>query len=78
MWLYDLSSLLPLKENVDTNTSTGKAMMFITATFTQMKRKTIAAQVTDKPDRVCQKRLLVRWKKVIVGDSFSSYQEHIL
>ena len=38
---------LSLKESIDTNTPIGKAMMFITATFAQMERETIAARVKD-------------------------------
>ena len=38
---------ISLKESIDTNTPIGKAMMFITATFAQMERETIAARVTD-------------------------------
>ena len=38
---------ISIKENIDTNTPIGKAMMFITATFAQMERETIAARVVD-------------------------------
>ncbi len=38
---------ISLKESIDTNTPIGKAMMFITATFAQMERETIAARVAD-------------------------------
>lgn len=38
---------ISLKESIDTNTPIGKAMMFITATFAQMERETIAARVVD-------------------------------
>lgn len=38
---------ISVKESIDTNTPIGKAMMFITATFAQMERETIAARVTD-------------------------------
>ncbi len=38
---------ISLKESIDTNTPIGKAMMFITATFAQMERETIATRVAD-------------------------------
>ncbi len=38
---------ISVKESIDTNTPIGKAMMYITATFAQMERETIAARVTD-------------------------------
>ena len=46
---------LSLKESIDTNTPIGKAMMFITATFAQMERETIAARVTDKLSGLAKK-----------------------
>ena len=36
-----------LKENIDTTTPIGKAMMYVTMVFAQMERETIAARVTD-------------------------------
>ena len=36
-----------IKENIDTNTPIGKAMMYVTVVFAQMERETIAARVTD-------------------------------
>lgn len=38
---------ISLRESIDTNTPIGKAMMFITATFAQMERETIATRVKD-------------------------------
>ena len=46
---------ISLKENIDTNTPIGKAMMFITATFAQMERETIAARVTDNLSGLARK-----------------------
>ena len=46
---------LSLKESIDTNTPIGKAMMFITATFAQMERETIAARVTDNLSGLARK-----------------------
>ena len=43
------------KENIDTNTPIGKAMMFITATFAQMERETTAARVTDNLSGLARK-----------------------
>lgn len=36
-----------VKENIDTTTPIGKAMMYVTVVFAQMERETIAARVTD-------------------------------
>lgn len=38
---------ISLKESISTDTPIGKAMMFITATFVQMERETIANRITD-------------------------------
>lgn len=38
---------LSIKENIDTATPIGKAMMYVTMVFAQMERETIAARVTD-------------------------------
>ena len=38
---------ISLKESIDTDTPIGKAMIFITATFAQMERETVAARVVD-------------------------------
>ena len=38
---------LSIKENIDTATPIGKAMMMVTMVFAQMERETIAARVTD-------------------------------
>lgn len=38
---------ISIKENIDTTTPIGKAMMYVTVVFTQMERETIAARVTD-------------------------------
>lgn len=38
---------ISIKENIDTNTPIGKAMMYVTMVFAQMERETIAARVTD-------------------------------
>lgn len=46
---------ISLKESIDTNTPIGKAMMFITATFAQMERETIAARVTDNLSGLARK-----------------------
>lgn len=40
-------TFLSLKENLDTSTPIGKAMMYITMVFAQMERETIAERVTD-------------------------------
>lgn len=36
-----------VKENIDTTTPIGRAMMYVTVVFAQMERETIAARVTD-------------------------------
>lgn len=36
-----------IKENIDTSTPIGRAMMYVTVVFAQMERETIAARVTD-------------------------------
>lgn len=46
---------ISVKESIDTNTPIGKAMMFITATFAQMERETIAARVTDNMTGLARK-----------------------
>lgn len=46
---------ISLKESIDTDTPIGKAMMFITATFAQMERETIAARVTDNLSGLARK-----------------------
>ena len=46
---------ISLKESIDTDTPIGKAMMFITATFAQMERETIAARVTDNMSGLARK-----------------------
>ncbi len=38
---------ISIKENIDTTTPIGKAMMYVTMVFAQMERETIAARVTD-------------------------------
>lgn len=38
---------ISIKENIDTTTPIGKAMMYVTVVFAQMERETIAARVTD-------------------------------
>lgn len=46
--LQDASvSFLSIKENIDTSTPIGRAMMYVTMVFAQMERETIAARVTD-------------------------------
>lgn len=46
---------ISLKESIDTDTPIGKAMMFITATFAQMERETIAARITDNLSGLARK-----------------------
>ena len=46
---------ISLKESINTNTPIGKAMMFITATFAQMERETIAARITDNLSGLARK-----------------------
>ena len=38
---------ISIKENIDTTTPIGRAMMYVTVVFAQMERETIAARVTD-------------------------------
>ena len=38
---------ISVKENIDTSTPIGKAMMYITMVFAQLERESIAARVTD-------------------------------
>lgn len=38
---------ISIKENIDTTTPIGKAMMYVTVVFAQMERETIAARITD-------------------------------
>lgn len=38
---------ISIKENIDTATPIGRAMMYVTVVFAQMERETIAARVTD-------------------------------
>lgn len=38
---------ISLKENIDTSTPIGKAMMYVSVVFAQMERETIASRVTD-------------------------------
>ena len=38
---------ISIKENIDTSTPIGRAMMYVTVVFAQMERETIAARVTD-------------------------------
>lgn len=40
-------NFVSVKENIDTTTPIGKAMMYVTVVFAQMERETIAARVTD-------------------------------
>lgn len=40
-------SFVSVKENIDTTTPIGRAMMYVTVVFAQMERETIAARVTD-------------------------------
>ncbi len=46
---------ISLKESIDADTPIGKAMMFITATFAQMERETIAARVADNLNGLARK-----------------------
>ena len=50
--IYSLASqndvkFISVKENIDTSTPIGKAMMYVTVVFAQMERETIASRVTD-------------------------------
>ena len=40
-------NFISLKENIDTTTPLGKAMMYVSVVFAQMERETIAARITD-------------------------------
>ena len=40
-------TFISIKENIDTTTPIGRAMMYVTVVFAQMERETIAARVTD-------------------------------
>lgn len=46
---------ISIKENIDTNTPIGKAMMYVTMVFAQMERETIAARVTDNLEGLARK-----------------------
>ncbi|MCR5271491.1 MAG: recombinase family protein, partial [Lachnospiraceae bacterium] len=46
-----------IKENIDTATPIGKAMMYVTMVFAQMERETIAARVTDNMIGLAKKGL---------------------
>lgn len=48
---------ISIKENIDTNTPIGKAMMYVTMVFAQMERETIAARVTDNMIGLAKKGL---------------------
>lgn len=48
-------TFLSLKENLDTSTPIGKAMMYITMVFAQMERETIAERVTDNMQGLAKK-----------------------
>lgn len=65
-----------VKENIDTTTPIGKAMMYVTVVFAQMERETIAARVTDNMIGLAKKgywtggnppRGYVRQKTVVDG-----------
>ena len=74
---------ISIKENIDTATPIGKAMMYVTMVFAQMERETIAARVTDNmiglakkgywtggnpPYGYVRKRILVDGKKHVIID----------
>ena len=46
-----------IKENIDTATPIGKAMMYVTMVFAQMERETIAARVTDNMQGLAKRGL---------------------
>lgn len=46
-----------IKENIDTTTPIGRAMMYVTVVFAQMERETIAARVTDNMIGLAKKGL---------------------
>lgn len=48
---------ISIKENIDTATPIGKAMMYVTMVFAQMERETIAARVTDNMVGLAKKGL---------------------
>lgn len=48
---------ISIKENIDTATPIGKAMMYVTMVFAQMERETIAARVTDNLQGLAKKGL---------------------
>lgn len=48
---------ISIKENIDTATPIGKAMMYVTMVFAQMERETIAARVTDNMYGLAKKGL---------------------
>jgi DNA invertase Pin-like site-specific DNA recombinase len=48
-----------IKENIDTTTPIGRAMMYVTMVFAQMERETIAARVTDNMIGLAKKGLWV-------------------
>lgn len=48
-----------IKENIDTATPIGKAMMYVTMVFAQMERETIAARVSDNMTGLVKKGLWV-------------------
>lgn len=51
-----------IKENIDTATPIGKAMMYVTMVFAQMERETIAARVSDNMQGLVKKGLWVGGK----------------
>lgn len=46
---------ISIKENIDTSTPIGKAMMYVTMVFAQMERETIATRVTDNLQGLARK-----------------------
>lgn len=48
-------NFVSIKENIDTDTPIGKAMMYITATFAQLERETIANRVADNMTGLARK-----------------------
>lgn len=48
---------ISIKENIDTATPIGRAMMYVTMVFAQMERETIAARVTDNMIGLAKKGL---------------------
>lgn len=50
---------ISIKENIDTATPIGKAMMYVTMVFAQMERETIAARVSDNMQGLAKKGLWV-------------------